>query len=307
MQGVGDPQSDVTKSEDNDASLVMKQDFAAIRRAFETGAYDLMNIYSNRLMANAALLGPKEFVVPGILAKELATDCIDARRAEDRLKALKPAAKDLLDSLEENLDSKHAGSDRDWKSFVVFFDITRETRMDEIEAKVYQEDKSFSSRSADVLVEWLSDHQLLLFESRNLFLKGILNELGRIIKSHGADGKTTVLWVLLRVFDRYYDYLAYSSLMLDGTFDETRIKGETTSALEMILEYARADSPEEFYRLATEICSHLITQWRKYYVFYMEPLRIPETGARKIELPKEARERIGEIIVKTLKKEIEKP
>ena len=106
--------------------------------------------------------------------------------------------------------------------------------------------------------------------------------------------------------DRYCEYLMYEEGDDGKIEDESRFKSKIDGYIDNIYEMAsmiRNGRMEDLYEHSNHILGKLGSEYRKFFINYLEPLRV--VVERKIEIPEKAKEKIGDIVSKSFEKELE--
>ncbi len=286
---------------------VLGEDFQAAKLSFEKDDYSLMNIYANRLASNAFLGDVSWAASIGHFLKQIAVDALNARQRTDALNAVKAAGRKLLDALEPQLSNEGDALKR-WHAYLEYTDKARLGFLNDVEKEVYEEHPEYTTRISQVLARILRSEQNLLLDPKNVFLTGILNELDRTQRVHGMTPKTLAFRALIRALMRYYDYVVFASLLPDGTVDEKLLTGELGEIVNDVADVM--DIPDvddkQIIGKTEELLSKIVFGWRRFFIYYMErTLSTRSLGEqRRIELPEESKQKISEIIEKSLEREV---
>jgi len=280
----------------------IEEDFKAAFEAFKNDSFGEMNIFSNRVMSNAIFGSDFRIFLPGFFMKDVAFTF-------GLLKTKQPATAfstskshgfsfiEILQKLLASLDEKQL-----WKEFHNFRNAIRKFEIDSFEEKSYSDNPEFTKVAFSWLLSYLKTNRNVLFDSNNLLLKGVLNEMNRIFKVHSGALSDTVLISLIEALDRYYDYIRRIYVKPNTqSIDEEIIKNNIFSLIDQIekiyaeeLKIAEADS----------VLWKLVKGWREFYIQYME-LPPPRFAIEKgIVLPEDLKKKISESITKTLEKEV---
>lgn len=281
-----------------------RQDLAAAVEAFRADNFDAMNVFANRIMSNAVIGGNRKLALPGFFLKDIAFDF-------GNLKALATTAtfstaKSLADQYVSSLAEKSSESDFDenqfWADYHRYLERTFKYAMDEFEGEAYKTaNPEFTHKSFIWLIQYLDRHKDTLLDPKNLLIKGVHNEMSRLLKVHGGEVADTYAISLIIALDRCNDYIRATAS--EDAFP-TRVKDEIMSYVEKIVQMFSGSgetTPEP--DSVNSTLWELIYRWREYFLQYMErPRRLvqPEKG---IELPEETRKKLTEAITKALESE----
>lgn len=279
------------------------EDLNAALIAFEQDDYQNMNIFANRIMSDAAILPDNKFLIFGFLLKDLAIEMMQlaAMKEPSAIATAKAHASMFVSKVKEHCARDGFAEDEIWDQFVVLSENIRKFHLTPAEEKAYTNNEDFTHEIARRLLDYLQKERGSLLDRKNLFLKGILNELGRTYRVHGARKTEIFLLSLLSALDRFYDYVFYECESPDGSVTQEKIKEIVFPHIDQILQVFVTDS-DKTAKVDGLLCE-LIIKWRLAFIRNMElqvqrVLRVPvEKGVR---LPEETKKRISEAVTKAL-------
>ena len=286
-------------------SKPLLQDIAAVKGAFGKDDFRTAHILANRIMSNAVFLEASKqepFLLAGFFSKDVATELmrIAASGKVPPISTAKTAALPFLTEVVEPLSSGTFNIETFWQTYEKYSDRIRKYGNLEIEDKVYTENKPFMREATNWLLNYLAREKQVLYDSRNAILEGMLNEMIRVYRSHGASIRELVIVGLLTYLQRTYAYIRLVFAKPDGSISEEKVKSEIMPHVDFI-----TSTPAEGYPLpeATKKLCKLIVAWREYFIRYLEiPQASPAQMERGVELPEETRKKITEAITKSLEK-----
>ena len=279
------------------AFQITRQDFQAARSAFISGNYELMNILANRLMTNAVLgkHAERECAVPGFFLKEIALNAGNERillSGERFIRVLDQAFKETPD-----LETM-------WSGYAVFVDGVRSAGKHEVEAKAYKDVPEFTGGVIDYLINDLLSIEEVCQENSRI-LTGMLTEVNRLVRSHGAQQSDLVSWCLLRAVERLHAYHVFSCIG-HGQWDGQALKARSEPYVVRLKEcYQGVFKQKGLTKEATDFLCDLILQWRVAFIRYLEvhhPTGVKER--REVELPQDAKQKLTETISEILTKNL---
>jgi len=290
----------------NSVYQAIKEDMKATLEAFRNDSFDDMNIYANRIMANAIFGDNRKLILPGFFLKDVSF-IFGSLKIREKATAFSTAKSHGFKYIEE-LNKLITGSldeDQLWKSFHDFNRNIRKSVMNVFEETSYSENIEFTRKAFLWLLDYMDKERDVLFDSQNLFLKGILNEMDRIFRVHSGELIDTFVISLIRALDRYYDYFRRIYTIPRKGVDEEKVKNEIFPFIDEIKKiYTQKKSASEVDNILWE----LVKGWREFFIQYMElptvRLRFEKEVERGIELPSEVKKKLTESITKTLEKEI---
>jgi hypothetical protein len=281
---------------------VLKQDFAAAKEAFANTDFHNMNVCANRLMSNV-IFGEKsdwKYMVAGYFLRIVANDFL-VRKDEDDVKSIRQHAEQFVAAIDrgfkEDLELMVI-----WKGFFDYTQKKRESLMSSAERKVYTENRAFTAQGFAYLTARFFNDPFLTSQD-GVLLKAFIVEADRLIRNHGANNKELVLFSLIRALDWIDRYAVVAVADAERTGQSTNIRDNLKPYLERIQKWY-SGAEEVPYREATEILCDILLKWRELYLRYMERSGTSPEEERRMELPGQVRQRIGETIAQALQKDI---
>jgi len=281
---------------------ILIQDFTAAKTAFENSDAHDLNICANRLMANIVFGddGDKKYMVPGYFLRIIANDFL-AIKDEAVAKSTREPAERFIGVMEraftEQLDSKAI-----WNGFFEYTERKRQLFLTPNEKKAYKTNPTFTARGLAYLTQRFFDDPFLTSKD-SIVLRALLIEADRLIRNHGAERKELVLYSLMRALDWLDRYLPLALADAGKSGSLESVKGDILPYIERIRRWYSGfeDLP---YQDATEILCDLLLCWRKFFFRYMDRVKLSPEEERRVELPGQVRQRIGETIAQALQKDL---
>lgn len=278
----------------------INEDLKAVAEAFRSDDFGDMNIYANRIMANAMFGNDATIFLPGFFLKDVATDfmLLKAKEQATAYSTAKSHGFKYVESLVKSFPSADPASL--WKEFHEYSDIIRKFQMSSYEEKSYSKNVEFTKTAFSWLMAYLKEHKKVLSDPKNLLLSGILNELDRIFRSHSGELSEIALISMVEALERYYAYVRRIYRTMQGKLEE----GNLSEIFDYVDKMHEIYSHEMKIEDVNEILWKLVKGWREFYVQYMElsPPRIEfEKG---IELPPELKKKMTESVSETLEKKM---
>jgi hypothetical protein len=286
---------------------VIRQDIKVARNAIDGKDFGMVNVIGNRIMSNLLVEDREELMIIGWMLKDLGGELagIKERKEESKLENAIKLAKEHLDELGDMLTAKRTSASDLWDRY---FDIEKKIRkslLSKLEDEVYKEELEFSKKAAIMLLEHFHSNRELLLKKNNQLISGVANDISRVVNDHGGK-EATVVFLVFKALDRYCEYLMYEEGDDGKIEDESRFKSKIDGYIDNIYEMAsmiRNGRMEDLYEHSNHILGKLGSEYRKFFINYLEPLRV--VVERKIEIPEKAKEKIGDIVSKSFEKELE--
>jgi len=281
----------------------IKEDMNAALEAFRNDSFDLVNIYANRIMSNAVFGSDTKVFLPGFFLKDVGWtfSVLKSREKPAAYSTAKSHGFKFIESLKESLSP--LDEEELWREFQSFNDVIRKFEMSDSEEGSYSGNPEFTKNAFVWLLGFLKDNTNVLFDSRNLLFKGILNEMNRIFRVHSGGVAETVLMSLVKALDRYYDYFRRANEKPNKRIDEEKVKNEILPYVDRI-EAVYMNPSGLNLRDADAILWDLVKGWRCFFIQWMELPSVRLVPEKGIALPPELKKKLSESITRTLEKEI---
>lgn len=288
----------------------------AASKAFLSEDYNLMNIFSNRIMSDALILGSESYGMVGFFLKNASLAFTKAKSKVAPPSKIADSQNYNLEKLGKELFKVYVDlSNYDpiplWDCYLNFRERIRLELITDIERDTYEDDPGLS----DHLSGWLSDYLLknkeVLLHKENNLLKGIVNEAERTVNVCGVGKMACVFLSIVTAMDwtnEYYQFLSdilpFSNKdnpvvsVLFPLIEETDVLMEENDSTEMLLH-------------ANKIIWKLIVEWRKLFLNYMELttkkqniLLGEDLRGRVPEIPLEEKKRLTDLMTKKIEDEL---
>ncbi len=279
-----------------------KQDFASARAAFDTNDFQHMNVCANRLMANVLFAeeDQKLYAIPGYFLRTVAGEFL-AMREGDFAKELRSMAESFIAKLDIAFQ-RELNLTAVWEGYFEYRERERRVLLTPYERKIYKDNKTFSRKGFAYLTKELFEGDSL-FHHQSALLTVIQVEADRLIRNHGAEKKDIALLLIWIALAGLNGYCLVECSSIDKEETAKCLKSKLMPYVDRIRNWY-ASSEEVPFTDGTSILCDLILAWRRYYVKYGEVGRTSGESERRVELPDEARKRIGETIAQALQKDL---
>lgn len=286
----------------------IKQDIMAALKAFEKDDFGFVTTMGNRVTSNSLIGDRNELMVLGYLLREVGLEFSAIHsRDEKRIPRCKTYGQKIIQSLLSMSDKKINPKEL-WESYYTYENSIRKYVPTDFELAVYKDNPDFTRKATLKLIDHMRKNKTVLLDENNQLLRGVLNELTRIINVHGLGKADAVFYILIQALRGYYEYLLYSEVKEGKIDDKKALQGKIYPYIDRIINLfsgKNIDNLDHIYKNSIDILAELGVEWRNYFINYMEIIRtVPEE--RKIEIPKKAKEKIGETISRALEKEVKK-
>jgi len=281
------------------------EDVKAAAMAFESEDFDNMNIFANRIMANAIFSTENNnlFLV-GFFLKDIAFvyGSLKVSKQPTAFSTAKSLGSTYVQKLSKDISKTSSDENKLWQEFYDFCNDLRKFQMNEFEEKTYTENHEFTRHSFKWLVEYLEKKKETLFEPNNKILKGTLNEMERIFRVHGGELGDLFVLSLIRALDRYYDYFHFAHKTPEGHVNKEKVKDEVFPYIHHIHQLILTSQLQA--SKVDTVLSNITKCWREFFIDYMELPRPTIAIEKGIRIPEETKEKLTKTLTKALEKEI---
>ena len=255
------------------------------------------------------MIGNKnDLILVGFILKEVSSELERIRAVnETDLPKCKEIGRKFFEELQSLLDKDQIEKKELWGKYLKYKSDIRKYLLTGIESSTYKEHSNFTKETRLMLLQHLNENKELLLKERNALINGIIGEISRVINTHGFHPEDLVFYLLMKVFSGYSDYFLYDYLEGDEN-DKKEKEIEVMGYVEQIHELFSGADLDDIYEESADIIGELGHKWRKYFINYGE-LRLLLRAERRaeiprIEVPQEAKKKIGEVIIEGLQKEV---
>lgn len=288
---------------------VLRQDLKVVEKAITENNFGMVGVIGNRIMSNLLLADEsktKEFMLIGWIVKEIGGELEAIKRYKDNSKLANGTkiAEECVKKIVTMLSKKEYGNKEIWE---LYFDFEKKMQvyiLNNLEDKSYTRKPEFTHKITLVLLQHFLANKDLLLKQNTQLTKGILNDLARTINEHGATDGEYIFYIIFKAFDLYFDYVLYSET-IDGKINEAGLKSKIygyIDIIEKIYQIYEAQNIEKMYPESMALVYDLSIEIRKYFLNYF--IIHTQIVDRKLELPEEAKQRIGETISKAFEEKI---
>ncbi len=271
--------------------------------SFRTDDFQTMNIIGNRIMSDSVFGETMDFSLFGFFIKQTALNYLNLRPVlsdPDFLDAKLVGEKylDTLSSTSRVIDKVQLWADFHESNIQIIQYSASDA--DKKIKEIYGDNPQITENVRHWLIELLSNEREILVNAKNNFIKGITNELQRVGLSYGYQVGETIIFSCLTALDRYYEYLMFSHTTENGEIDTETVNTIVFPYIDKIKQIS--SSSKMNYDDVTIFLSQLIKAWRECFIYYSElPRKVIE---KPIELTKESKKKLSEVVSKALQKEI---
>ena len=260
------------------------------------------NILANRIMSNAYVFENKSCGIVGHVFKEIASDGLVLHQRDPDSSIVSEYAdhsKKVVGGIIKMLEKHEIDLNQLWELYHIQQTATNKMFQAKIEQDIYlKTNNEYSSIFIQNLLEILESNLSVFVEEKNNFIKGFLNEAGRLSKVHGLSLEDEQFLSLFRALDRIDDY---NKSIFKGYGYAQVTKKETLPLLNRIIEISKNRNNSQ--KAIDDLLWEMIKIWRFDFIKYLE-VRIPTYSVRDEKLLSEEDEDTE--LINEVKKQIEK-
>ena len=273
--------------------------------SFKMEDFQLMNVIGNRIMSDCLFGDNETFALFGFFVKQMALNYLNLkpRIAQSDFLGAKLIGEDYLGillstSLNMNVDMSKPWLD--YHEFNIKIEQYSASDIDKSIKGIYGDNPNITENVRYWLVDFLVKDREMLYDSKNNFLKGLLDEFQRVGLTYNYTIIDTIIFSCLIALDRYYEYFVFQHTSGNGVVDAEKVKTTFFPYIDKVKQFS--SSREVDYREVTHLLWQLIKSWRESFIYYRE---LPyKTVQKPIELSKEDKKKLSEAISKALQKEV---
>jgi len=293
------------KNSGYDKPTIIK-DLRAFKSASERNDFEMSNVFANRIMSNAYLFNDKASALMGYCLKEISHDGMILNQIKDestRDMCSTECAK-LADSFIGQVEKGTIDLSGSWTQYSNFVLKSRFAFLNEDEKKAYQiADLGFTKAGLGKICDILHENKDYLKNPSNNLFKGVLNEVGRLVKSHGIDLSDLRASSLLTLIERLDEYVKVTAVS-ENDFQERMQKEIIPLVDEIIKTLSITDSFEKEERVY-DILWKMINQWRLDFLLFLEPIKYDSIVQREqIGIKKQTKSRLVDALTKSIEKDL---
>lgn len=288
-----------------DAKAIVIRDLDVAIEALKQENLNLVNIIGNRISSDSLIIKRNEFVIVGFLCKDISQEIRISKfwGKEGFDESLRIGLK-FLERIKSIINTEF-DIESVWGEYVEYENQIRKHIISDIELNIYDEDYEFVTATRIQLSEQLKFNKKVLMKQENNLIVGITNEMSRVLNTYGYPPRELAFYLLMNVLNTYYKYFIYDYQHHKNNEERIKKWSELESYINSIEDLFIGDKQDDkFYEEFNKIIAIIGAKWREYVISFGDISHIVEQG--KMELPKEAKERIEEIIIEGLEREVKK-
>lgn len=269
---------------------VLKEDLKAYIKGLDEPDYGFCNILSNRMITDSVILRSKSFALLGAILKEITYEFRFYKNEDKLQKGIRKLKKIIANYSSENIEINPKQIIGDYNEY---FQEFRELIRSDLEE--YKENTSFSLVTTNFCLDFylkeLNHNDIPI--NLDVIIFGMLNEINRVIKSHGCVAEQLMLKIILNAFGRMYEY--YRFFLDVETKKERWVQSFENFKEKLIRNINKFMEDETYIENSIDFLFEICEEWR--YMF-IRMLEIPKTSIieKQVAVPKKVKEELNEIV-----------
>ncbi len=251
---------------------VLNEDLDAASQYLDQGNYERLTIQANRMINEAAVWGDSHNLALAGLVLRLATTEVQLTAPPGQLIAYpqKQAVASLLKDLSLILNKEADNALAPWEALARFHRSFWSDLRPKIEGGSYTDNPEF----VDEVMVWglqvIRKSWRLLAKPTGSPLQGVVNEVSRVTKAHGANSHQLAAFGLVQALTWYSDYAIWQSRKQDGTVDSESFISVLGPFVEGVLAAIDKPSSDERYAEIAENAFKILRAWRTDFAVYYD-------------------------------------
>jgi hypothetical protein len=274
---------------------VLREHLAVSNQFLEEGNYQRILVQANRTITESTIFSDIPALAAVGLVFRLAALQVQPTAISGELLAY--PQKKAFTSLVAALDNFIANSDRDpkvpWVILEEFHNNYWADLRSRVEGKAYSKNPEFVEEVVGWAVTTLHDSWGLVSEPIGLPIAGLVIELDRVMKAHGATARQLANLGVLQSLSWYTDYARYQSRTKDGGIDSDKLKGLMDPLIQGITPLLMSAGDEAtFFSGVASFAHAILRSWRtdfaKFYDLYLRQEKERSVGLQLVPGPAKA-------------------
>ncbi|MHA1723297.1 MAG: hypothetical protein ACTSXH_00430 [Promethearchaeota archaeon] len=283
----------------NQFEYIIREDLQAYLNGLEQADFEFCNVISNRMITNSIILNLKTCTLLGVILKEIT---YEFRFYKDE-KTEQRGKRNLKNMIKKYISNKIEIQINDLISdYLQYYYEFRE--LTKIDFEIYEENLNFSqiviNYCLKFFIQELEKNDIPL--NLNLLIFGVLNEINRVIKSHGCKKEHLMLKIILNSFGRMYEY--YRFFLLDEKNIERWSKKYSMLKAKLVLNLKKFIENDSYIEESQDFLFEICEEWR---LMFIRMLEIPKISMieKKINIPEKVKEDLNEIVSDLIRSKLE--
>lgn len=283
----------MTENSFEEYKYVLKEDLKAYLNGLDDLDFGYCNILSNRMMTNSVILESQMHALLGAVLKEITFEFRFYKDDSSLNKGLRKLKKILK---EYSSDKYELNSKQLLEDYQDYYNEFRE--LIKIDREIYKDNPEFSQFSINFCLEFYKKE--LQFDDTpvnlDVLIFGILNEINRVIKSHGSTPNQLMLKIVLNSFGRMHEYFRFYLQHEESKIERWK-KSYDSFKKNLLLNLEKFNDNNKYIDHSVDFLFEICKEWR--YMF-IRMLEIPKTSTsavgKQITVPKKVKEDLDEIV-----------
>ena len=306
---------------------IIKQDLEVAEKSIDKNDFALVSIIGNRIMSNVLTANKTDLLLLGLIVRDLGFDLswieIKNKNIKDKskpknkspkaelyleLNTAKEISKNCLVLIEDEIARGHIDAISFYNKYEILESQLRLFLLSDCEKTSYDDQPEYSRLFAINSIDMFYSFRAVLFAGNNNLIQSIAGELSRNYNEHGGK-EALMVYFVFKLFLDFYKYVQIELFFSESQNMIWNTKDKLNEYSELIYKFRShlIDGKIDIINNAfNEIITRIGVDFRIYYLNYGDiTIRTQGEAPRKakIELPKEAKQKIGDIIAKSLQSE----
>ncbi len=281
----------------------------AIEISVKEKNFKLVNILANRIVTDSVFLSEKFYCLFGIFVKEMSQIISFLNLTEDVSENIKEQLLFFLDEFKDliNSSSKEEVQNKSIILWTLYKNVSENllTLQTLKEEENYSNNIEFTEQAINYMLNFVSEEYEHFSQKKRPLLLSLINELDRIFKNFGFEIKHLVLKTCISMYNRSFDHIIYHYSKLPDLELESgdlNFQKELKNLINIFDIYL--SDVNELINKSDDILFDLAKKWRHYYLTYLDTIprfiRIKKKPEEELLIPEEAKEKLQDIVSKSI-------
>ncbi len=168
-----------------------------------------------------------------------------------------------------------------WEALAKFHGSFWSDLRPKIEGESYSDNSEFVDEVIGWSLEVVRKSWQLLAKPAGSPLQGVVNEVSRVTKAHGANAHQLATFGLLQALTWYSDYASWQSRKQDDTLDSEAFVAILGPFVESVLDVVEKPSGEKQYEEVAKTAFNILRAWRTDFALYYDLYVQQQLGERQ--------------------------
>lgn len=238
----------------------------------DQGNYERLSIQANRMITEATVFGDRPVLVLAGLVLRQAASLVQQTVPPDQLMDYpqKGATTLLLKDLALFLKDDSPSPVAPWEAAARFHQAFWADLRPKLEGKSYSDNPEF----VDEMLRWglqtIRQSWKLLANPTGSPFQGVVNEISRATKAHGASALQLAVFGLIQSLTWYSEYAIWQARKTDGSVDGEKLVSVLSPFVEAALDALGPPSGDEMFTRVADTAFNVLRAWRTDFAVYYD-------------------------------------